>query len=106
MKQRKLSKETLSLRQTLDTLVAAQGKQAFSVRDLDAILKLRGISVDTRAIGNDLMRRERLHWLTSEMGESQGERGRPCRMYKLIQARYEWLARQKESTSKIDNSQS
>lgn len=95
MKQRKLSKGTLSLRQTLDTLVAAQGTQAFSVRDLDAMLKLKGISVDTRAIGNDLMRRERLYWLTSEIGESQGERGRPCRMYRLIQARYEWLARRR-----------
>lgn len=100
MKQRKLSKETLYLRQTLDALVASQGTQAFSVRDLDTVLKLRGISVDTRAIGNDLMRRERLHWLTSEMGGSRGERGRPCRVYKLIQARYEWLARQKESSNK------
>ncbi len=106
MKQRKLSKETLILRQTLDTLVAAQGTQAFSVRGLDAMLKLRGISVDTRSIGNDLMRRERLHWLTSEIGESQGERGRPCRMYKLIQARYAWLARQKESTSKVEDNHS
>lgn len=106
MKQRKLSKETLILRQTLDTLVAAQGTQAFSVRGLDAMLKLRGISVDARSIGNDLMRRERLHWLTSETGESQGERGRPCRMYRLIQARYEWLARQKGSTNKVDDSHS
>lgn len=106
MKQRKLSKETLTLRQTLDAMVASQGTQAFSVRDLDAMLKLRGIAVDTRSIGNDLMRRERLHWLTSEIGESQGERGRPCRMYKLIQARYDWLARQKESKHKVDDNHS
>lgn len=106
MKQRKLSKETLILRQTLDTLVASQGTKAFSVRDLDATLKIQGISVDTRSIGNDLMRRERLHWLTSEIGGSQGERGRPCRVYKLIQARYEWLARQKESSNKVDDSHS